>query len=219
MPVRLAEVVDDGTGPATIAGTYTNPTITLDADGKITAAASGAAGGEAFPVGSLFVAVVPTSPATLLGYGTWSAIGTGQVPVGVDSGDAAIDAAEKTTGAKTVAAAGSNSAPTFSGSALASHDHDYTQIVTHTHGMTVLCARSAATGADSSLVNAIADTSATVIAPLITDTPVETNQETCTTTADSAGTPAGTVSAPTFTGSATSVVQPSFAVYFWKRTA
>lgn len=35
----------------------------------------------------------------------------------------------------------------------------------------------------------------------------------------SGGTPSGTVSAPTFTGSPTSVVQPSFTVYVWKRTA
>lgn len=32
-------------------------------------------------------------------------------------------------------------------------------------------------------------------------------------------TPAGTVSQPTFTGSATSVVQPFLVVYMWKRTA
>lgn len=37
--------------------------------------------------------------------------------------------------------------------------------------------------------------------------------------ATSAGTPAGTVSQPTFTGSPTSVVQPYFVVYMWKRTA
>lgn len=35
----------------------------------------------------------------------------------------------------------------------------------------------------------------------------------------SAGTPSGTVSAPTFTGASLSVVQPYIVVYFWKRTA
>lgn len=39
------------------------------------------------------------------------------------------------------------------------------------------------------------------------------------TAAITAGTPAGTVSQPTFTGSATSVVQPYIVCYFWKRTA
>ena len=37
--------------------------------------------------------------------------------------------------------------------------------------------------------------------------------------ATSGGTPAGTVTAPTFTGGATSVVQPYIVVYMFKRTA
>lgn len=54
------------------------------------------------PVGSLFLAVVSTNPAALLGYGTWAAIATGRVLVGVDAGDADFDAAEKTGGAKEI---------------------------------------------------------------------------------------------------------------------
>ena len=38
-------------------------------------------GGPAFPVGSVFLAVVSTNPATLLGYGTWSAFGAGRLLV------------------------------------------------------------------------------------------------------------------------------------------
>lgn len=70
----------------------------------------------AWPVGSVFIAVVSTNPATLLGYGTWSAFGAGRVLVGLDSGDVNFDTVEETGGAKTVAAAGTNSAPTFTGS-------------------------------------------------------------------------------------------------------
>jgi len=55
----------------------------------------------AFPVGSIFIAVVPTNPVILLGYGTWVAFGTGRVLVGINSGDGDFDAAEKTGGAKT----------------------------------------------------------------------------------------------------------------------
>ena len=66
-------------------------------------AAHGGAGGEAFPVGSIFIATVSTNPATLLGYGTWSAFGAGKVLIGLDSGDADFNEAEETGGAKTKA--------------------------------------------------------------------------------------------------------------------
>jgi len=56
---------------------------------------------NAFPVGSVFIATVSTAPATLLGYGTWSSIGTGQVLVGVDTNDSDFNTVKKTGGAKT----------------------------------------------------------------------------------------------------------------------
>lgn len=52
------------------------------------------------PVGGVFVAVVETDPATLLGYGTWTAIGAGRVLVGQDTGDADYDTMEETGGSK-----------------------------------------------------------------------------------------------------------------------
>src|SRR3990167_3607690 len=61
----------------------------------------GTSGSEAFPIGSVFISVVSTNPATLLGYGTWSAIGAGRVLVGLDSGDTDFDVVEETGGAKT----------------------------------------------------------------------------------------------------------------------
>lgn len=86
---------------------------------------------QAFPVGAVFISVVATDPATLLGYGTWSAFGTGRVMVGYDSNDTDFDVAEETGGAKTVtstgsvAAASDHAAHVHSGPAdHASHTHD-----------------------------------------------------------------------------------------------
>lgn len=106
-------------------------------------------GSNAFPIGSVFISVVDTNPATLLGYGTWAGIGAGRVLIGVDAGDTDFDTVEETGGAKTVASAGSVGAPSISGAtaAEASHTHgagtfagpshqhnlDGGAAVTHTH--------------------------------------------------------------------------------------
>jgi len=56
-----------------------------------------------YPVGSIYInAAVTTNPATLLGFGTWTAFGTGKVIVGYDASDSDFDALQETGGAKTV---------------------------------------------------------------------------------------------------------------------
>lgn len=93
--------------------------------------------GEAFPVGSIFFAAVSTNPATLLGYGTWSAIGAGRVLVGQDTGDTDFDTLGETGGAKT--SSHSHTSGTLTTDTHGGHTHGYGTIATvaessHTHG-------------------------------------------------------------------------------------
>jgi len=52
-----------------------------------------------YPVGSVYInATNSSNPASILGFGTWTAFGAGRVPVGFDSGDSNFNTAEKTGG-------------------------------------------------------------------------------------------------------------------------
>ena len=54
-----------------------------------------------YPVGSVYISVVSTSPATLFGFGTWSAFAAGRTLVGIDAGQTEFDTVEETGGEKT----------------------------------------------------------------------------------------------------------------------
>jgi hypothetical protein len=54
-----------------------------------------------YPVGSIYTnATSSTNPATLIGFGTWTAFGAGKVMVGLDSGDATFSTVGNTGGSK-----------------------------------------------------------------------------------------------------------------------
>jgi microcystin-dependent protein len=57
---------------------------------------------DAWPVGSVFLSMVATNPATLLGGGTWVAFAAGRMLVGLDSGDSDFDVEGDVGGAKSV---------------------------------------------------------------------------------------------------------------------
>jgi hypothetical protein len=87
----------------TFTGTPAAPTATAGANTTqlATTAFVTAALSAVYPVGSIYVnAAVSTNPATLLGFGTWTAFGAGRVMVGLDSSDALFDTAEETGGSK-----------------------------------------------------------------------------------------------------------------------
>lgn len=203
---------------------------------------------QAFPVGSVFIAVVSTNPATLLGYGTWSAFGAGRVMVGFDSGQTEFDTVEETGGAKTVASAGNNTGAAVADHAAhthsvtsnvavadhASHTHTYTDVPNHTHPHNIQGSTTAATTGTNVMASTATGGSARAmaiatanptngVATGTTAGPSATLSHAVTNNAVTSGNPSATlthsVTQPTFTGSATSVLQPYIVCYFWKRTA
>jgi hypothetical protein len=86
---------------AALTGTPTAPTATFGTDNTqiSTTAFVQAAMAAVYPVGSIYSnAAVATNPATLLGFGTWTAYAAGRVLVGLDSGNTAFDTLEETGG-------------------------------------------------------------------------------------------------------------------------
>lgn len=114
-----------------------------------------------YPVGCIYQSEDPTNPATVFGFGTWTALGAGRVLVGYDAADTDFNAARKTVGAKAVASAGTVGSIAASGTAAVKIGTSTSSAAASTH----------------------------------------------------------THAAPSFTGTATSVVQPAIVCYRWERTA
>jgi len=111
----LASPTFTGT-PAAPTASYSTSTTQIATTAFVQAALQ-----ASYPVGSIYInAGVTTNPATLLGFGTWTAFGAGKVMVGLDAGDALFDALEETGGSKDAV--------------VASHTHTVTD-PGHTHNI------------------------------------------------------------------------------------
>lgn len=141
-----------------------------------------------WPIGSVYISVDSTNPAVTLGIGTWAAFGAGRCLVGVDSSDADFDAAEKTSGSKTV---------TLTEAQLPAHTHTVTD-PGHTH-----------------VENSNNTTTGSLRGWGAPDT--STNQSTAT-GFSTASSQTGVTIGNTGGGQAHPNVQPSIAVFMWKRT-
>lgn len=92
-----------------LTGTPTAPTATFGTNSTqlATTAFATAALQSVYPVGSIYInASSSTNPATLIGFGTWTAFGAGRVLVGLNASDTDFDTAEETGGSKTSTSSG-----------------------------------------------------------------------------------------------------------------
>jgi hypothetical protein len=167
-------------------------------------------GSEAFPVGSVFIAVVNTNPGTLLGYGTWAAFAAGRMLIGHNAGDTDFDTAEETGGSKT-------------STALIAHTHvqdAHTHVQNaHTHVQDahshIITSQTATTGGATSYEHGTLDTSsAEAEATETTATAVAVNQN-----ATAVNQNATAVNQPAGSGNSFSLMNPYIVVFMWKRTA
>lgn len=163
-----------------------------------------------YPVGSIYTnASVSTNPATLLGFGTWTAFGSGRVMVGLDSGNTLFDTVGETGGSydATLVSHSHSATSTFTGTALGNHTHGVTDSGhTHTVGISETGSGGGRGGYGNYQYSQTTQSSVTGIS---------INNA-------SAGTPAGTVETTISTqgSSATNAnIQPYITVYMWKRTA
>ena len=92
-----------------------------------------------YPVGSIYTnASSATNPSTLIGFGTWSAFGSGRVLVGLNGGDASFDALGETGGSKDTTLPSHthyNTATGTTGNQSADHTHNASSTVSDpSHG-------------------------------------------------------------------------------------
>jgi hypothetical protein len=146
-----------------------------------------------YPVGSIYInAGVTTNPATLLGFGTWTAFGAGRVMVGLDGSDALFDALEETGGSKDAI--------------VVSHTHTATTTITdpgHVHNITSSINGSA--GGTGQFLGVSGVPGPTILSDRVLS--------------NTTGITAATSNASTGSSGTNANLQPYITVAMWKRTA
>ena len=108
--VNAVPVANGGTGASSVAAAVSNLSASI------------------YPVGSIYInAGVTTNPATLLGFGTWTAFGAGRVMVGLNGSDSAFDTLQETGGSKDATLVSHNH--TFSGTTAGVGDHQHEETI------------------------------------------------------------------------------------------
>jgi hypothetical protein len=203
----LASPTFTGTPLAPTASAATNNTqiaTTAYTDAAVTAATA-AIKTALFPVGAIYTAIVSTNPGTLLGFGTWTAFGTGRVMVGIDTSDAGLATAEQTGGSKDAI--------------TVTHTHTATSVVTdagHSHGLMGADDTGITRGLSESTSRNVQGGDSTTNRGYKTTAPTggENLVQTQTT-----GVTVATTNASTGSSGTNANMQPYIVVYMWKRTA
>jgi hypothetical protein len=144
-----------------------------------------------YPVGSIYInAGVTTNPATLLGFGTWTAFGAGRVMVGLNGSDTLFDTLEETGGSKDAI--------------VVSHTHTATSTVTDP-------------GHNHTIQRTSNDGNFTTAFDVPSDGPANTYFT--GTTSSTTGITVGTTVASTGSSGTNANLQPYITVAMWKRTA
>ena len=143
-----------------------------------------------FPVGAVYISTVSTNPASLFGFGTWVAYGTGRTLVAIDTGNALMDVVGETFGgADAIVPSHSHTAT----STVTDSGHSHTTTTPFGYGSTNYSGGGAGNfgGVSNNWTSSTATTGITVGTTVATTGVSVTNQN----------------------------YQPSIAVYIWNRTA